>query len=1099
MMVSDTAVRQRVTVLVLAALILVFGLYCYQALPRESDPDVTVPNVFISTRYRGVSPVDMETSVTIPLENKLKGLENVKKIQSVSAEGLSSINIEFVSGTDIDLALRKVKDQVDEAMAELPNDLDEDPSVFEVNFSELPIVVLSLTSPVEAGRLKEMADDIGDAIETIPGILEVEVSGGREREIRVEVFPEKLAYYGIPIQTLERTVMGENANTSAGALRLADGRIQLQVPGKVKNPNELFQIVVGSHQGQPVHLKDVATVRDSFKEEAGRARLDGQEAVSILVKKRAGENIIAITDAMDRLLAELAPTWPLGTRITKLMDKAKDIRMMVADLENNLVTGLLLVVLVLPLAMGLRNAILVALAIPFSMLLSYCVLFALGITLNMVVLFSLTLALGMLVDNAIVIVENIFRFASQGVPRVEAAMRATSEVAYPVIGSTLTTLAAFLPMLFWPGIMGEFMQYLPLTCIIALSASLFVALVINPALAAFFIQAAPSGSPSRPAAGEAPLLEQLGPILSAYRRLLAWALDHRLVVLGSAVALVVLTVQVWLLLVGLDRPVEFFPAIDPKTLYVNLDLPEGADLELADRVARAVEMAVADERTGPVPLVTATGYQEALAGKEHRTAGGVPLTAVSDLPSVRHLYARTMANPEAGFPFDPNAPNHIGVQFLDLVERPVPTPRIAAAIRERVALIPGAKVTVNEASEGPPTGAPINIEISGPDFEVLGLIARRVREVAAAVPFVEDIRDDFIAGAPTIRLEVDRQRAALAGLSTQAIGAALRLAYNGSDVSTFHEQDEEYDITVQLPEGARRDPELLRTLMVPLPDGRLVPLSTLTRLEYGGSMGRIVRIDNQRTVTVKANVDESRVPGPVARAQVERLMAAFEMPPGYRYRFTGEFEFQQESEDFLAKAFIVALFLVFLVLVAQFNSIAQPFIIMTSVLLSLGGAFFGLVLHRMSFGIIMTGVGVISLAGVVVNNAIVLLDYTNQLKARGLAVREALLLAGCTRLRPVLLTAVTTILGLIPMVTGISVDFHTMSMAWVSESSQWWRSMAVAVIWGLAVATLLTLLVVPCLYSLVSSASAAASRLTRASHRAWWGLYERLFGTTAGR
>lgn len=408
MIVSDAAIRQRISVIVLAVIILVIGSYCYSVLPRESEPDITIPNVFVSTEYKGVASPDIETSVTIPIEKKLKGLEGVKKIQSVSSEGLSSINIEFVTGTDIDDALQKVKDRVDEAKKDLPTDLEEDPRVFEVNFSELPIVVFSLSGTCGIACLKDIADDLKDEIEAIQGVLEVEMTGGREREIRVEVFPEKLAYYNIPITVLQQVVSSENQNTSGGALRLGDGRFQLRVPGEFKTPDEIYGLVVGTHQGQPIYLKDVARVVDDFKDETSRSRLNGREAVNIMVKKRASENIIAITNAIDELLDRLQPTWPQETEITKLMDKAKDIHQMVADLENNILSGLLLVVGVILFAMGMRNAILVSLAIPFSMLLSFMVLYALGITLNMVVLFSLTLALGMLVDNAIVIVENIF-------------------------------------------------------------------------------------------------------------------------------------------------------------------------------------------------------------------------------------------------------------------------------------------------------------------------------------------------------------------------------------------------------------------------------------------------------------------------------------------------------------------------------------------------------------------------------------------------------------------------------------------------------------------------------------------------------------------
>jgi len=1075
--VSDTAVRQRVSVLVLAVIILIVGTYCYKVLPRESEPDITIPNVFVSTSYKGVASKDIETSITIEIEKKLKGLEGVKKIHSVSSEGLSSINIEFVTGTDIDDALQKVRDRVDEAKNELPADLEEDPSVFEVNFSELPIVVFSLSGTCGIVCLKEIADDLKDDIEAIKGVLEAEITGGIEREIRVEAFPEKLAYYNIPIFVLQDAVTKENRNTSGGVIRLGDGRFQLRVPGEFEQPDEIYNLVVGTHQGQPIYLKDVARVVDGFKDETSRSRLNGREAVNIMVKKRAGENIIAITDAIDELLARVQPTWPKGTEITKLMDKAKDIRHMVADLENNILSGLVLVVFVILFAMGIRNAVLVSLAIPFSMLLSFAVLYALGITLNMVVLFSLTLALGMLVDNAIVIVENIYRYIEQGVPRIEAAKRATSEVAYAVIGSTLTTLAAFFPMLFWPGIMGEFMSYLPLTVIVTLSSSLFVAMVINPALASIFMKIKPGSGAGPDAgknqaksaeeiarAGESPV-EIQGPLMSFYAKSLQQALNFKIVVVLMAFCILVLLVQVWLLRVGLEKPVEFFPNIEPKAMYVNLDIPEGAALDYVDSVVRQVELTVNGyDASSTAASPTAGHYEASYEPKEHEKKDGEKFLGPSDIANIEYIYAKSVVTAGPGMMFDPNAPNHVGIQFIDLEDRIRPSSESMEIIRERVKNIPGAKITVAEQEEGPPTGAPINIEIAGDDFVILGRIAKTIREAIANIPFVVDIRDDYVEGTPTVRIKLDRQKAALFGLYTDNIGTALKTAYNGLEVSTYREGDEDYDITVQLSDARRRVTDVLRELMLPTPSGKMVPLTTLARIEFAGGLGDIVRIDHERVVTVKANVDENKIPGPVARAQAEELLKNYPMPPGYRITFTGEFEFQQESEDFLSKAFAIALFLIFLVLVTQFNSVAQPFIIMTAVILSLGGAFLGLTVISSPFGIIMTGVGVISLAGVVVNNGIVLIDYINKLRLRGFGLRDAVVAAGATRLRPVLLTAVTTILGLLPMVTGVSYDFHNLTISWVSESSQWWRSMAIVVIFGLLVATFLTLVVVPVLY-----------------------------------
>lgn len=1091
MIVSNTAIKNRVSVVVLAIIILVIGSYCYSILPRENEPDITIPNVFVSTSYKGVSSSDIETSITIKIEKKLKGLDRVKKIQSASSEGLSQINIEFLPDTDIDDVIQKVKDKVDEAKKELPGDLEDDPSVFEVNISELPIVVFSLSGTCGITRLKEIADDLEEEIESIAGVLEAEVTGGREREIRIEVDPDKLAYYRIPITAFQSVVSSENQNTSGGSITLGDGRYQLRVPGEFESPEEIYTLVVSTFEGKPVYLKDLARVSDAFKDETSRSRLNGRSAVNISVKKRVGENIIAITDKIDELIERRQHSWPQETQITKLMDRAKEVRLMIADMENNIISGLILVIIVLFFALGFRNAFLVSLAIPFSMLLSFIILQALGITLNIVVLFSLTLALGMLVDNAIVIIENVYRYMEQGVPRVQAAMKATSEVAYPVIGSTITTLAAFFPMIFWPGIMGEFMKYLPITLIVTLSSSLFVAMVINPALAAIFMRLKKDkhrlptklSADEVSASGEKPV-EIKGLMLALYTGFLKKALSHRPVVLFISFTLLILLFQVWLLVVGLEKPVEFFPDIDPDSAYVNIDPPEGADLEYIDRIVKKVEMAV-NGANGDGEMPALNLYNSSYKPRLHKKAGGEEFYGPSDLGDIEYIYSKAVET-SGGVSFESNLPNHIGIQFLDLKDRKRPSAVCLEEIRERVKDIPGARITVAKQEGGPPTGPPINIEISGDDFRVLGKLAKQVQRIIEKVPFVEDVQDDYVEGIPSVRVRIDRQKAALFGLSTDAIGFALKTAYKGLDISSYHEGDEDFDITVTLNEDDRHVTDVLHKLMLPTPSGQIVPLTTIASIDYSGTIGDIVRINHERVVTVKANVDETNVPGPVARQQAEELLKDFQLPAGYRMKFTGEFEFQKESEEFLSKAFIIAVFLIFLILVTLFNSVAQPAIIMTSVILSLGGAFLGLTIIKSPFGIIMSGVGVISLAGVVVNNAIVLIDYINKLRQRGMKINDAVISAGATRLRPVLLTAITTVLGLLPMVTGVSYDFHKMSISLVSASTQWWQNMAIVVIFGLVIATFLTLVVVPVLYSLLATMSERISSLTARIRKLYW-------------
>ncbi len=1099
MIISDTAVKNSTTVYVLAVLLIIFGVYCYQALPRESEPDITIPNVFISTEYKGVSPTDIETSITIEIEKKLKGLEGLKKIESVSSEGKSMINVEFVTGTDIDKALQDVKDKVDEAKGDLPNDLEDDPSVFEVNFSEMPIIVFSLSGTCGLPCLKEIADDLQDDIEAITGVMEVEVNGGLEREIRVEIAPEKLSYYGLTINSLQSAVQSENQNTSGGAIRLGSGRYQLRVPGEFKTPEEIYGLVIGTHKGEPVYLKDVARVIDGFKEESSISRLNGRDAVNLAVKKRSGENILTISKEVDEILKKERAGWPQGTEVTKVLDKSRDIEVMIADLENNIYSGLILVLLVIFLSMGFRNAILVSLAIPFSMLISFIILYMMGITLNMVVLFSLTLALGMLVDNAIVIIENSYRFMQQGAGRVDAARRATSEVAWPVIGSTVTTLVAFYPMLYWPGIMGEFMRFLPITLIVTLTASLFVALVINPAMASIHmkIKGAPDTSGMSieeiSAAVDKPARIK-GFWTSLYARSLTRALEKPWSILGLSLCGMILMFESWLLVIGLEKPVEFFPEIDPKGFYVNIEPPEGADLDFIDRIIGRVELAIAGAAGKMAAAEKSLTPLAALASKEHRKPDGETYYGPSDLTNIKDVYMQGVTSAGSGSAFSANSPNHVGIRFLELDERGESSHLTVNTIRDRVKDIPGGKITIAKEEEGPPTGAPINLEISGPDFEILGKIAKQVKDALNRIPHVEDVRDDYVEGIPSVQVNVDRQKAALFGLTTDMIGFALKSAYNGLNVSSFRQGDDDFDITLQLKESDRRVVDVLHELLLPTPSGETVPLSTVASVSFVGAIGDINRINNERVVTVKANIEETKTTGPVVREEATKFIEQVALPAGYAMKFTGEQDEQKESEDFLTKAFLVALLLIFLTLVAMFNSVSQPLIIMTSVILSLGGAFLGMALFRSPFGIIMTGVGVISLAGVVVNNAIVLLDYTNKLRERGHELKDAVVSAGATRLRPVLLTAITTILGLIPMVTGVSYDFHTWSMAWVSESSMWWKSMANVVIFGLFVATFLTLIVVPTLYFLVARFAENRQSTVQRLKALYWRPYALLAG-----
>jgi multidrug efflux pump subunit AcrB len=698
---------------------------------------------------------------------------------------------------------------------------------------------------------------------------------------------------------------------------------------------------------------------------------------------------------------------------------------MVSDLENNILTGLILVLAVVLFFIGGRSAVFVSVALPLSMLMTFAMLRVFGITLNMVVLFSLILALGMLVDNGIVIVENIYRHMQEGKGRFQAALDGTSEVAWPVITSTLTTVGAFFPMIFWPGIMGGFMSFLPKTVILALTGSLFVALVVNPVLSARYQTARPPRFASGGGLADSRSKR-------VYLRLLEWSLDHRAVVLlvsvvmffGSAFAFG-----------AFGKGVEFFPDTEPKRAYANIEMPVGTNLDATDRRIRRIE------------------------------------DVASQYDDVRFVIGGTGAATGGSFGGGGTG-THLGSVTLDfkpIAERERNSFDIIREVRERLsAMITGAEVRVEKEQDGPPTGDPVSLEIYGDDMTVLASLVERVRSVMREVPGIVDMKDNLVTGKPEIQIRVDKEKTALLGLDTYTVAYTVKAAVNGAKVGVYREGKDEYDIVAKLPEKDRQSVEALRRITVSGPEGEPVPLTTLANVELESGLGVINHKDQKRVVTVSSDVS-GRLANDIIR-ELDGRLKGMDWPRGYSYSFAGEQKEQKKAEEFLTEAFTAAIFLIFMVLVAQFNSMVTPFIVLTSVILSFIGVFLGLLVTGTAFGVIMTGVGVISLAGVVVNNAIVLIDYYEQLVKSGMQTRQALVTAGLTRFRPVLLTAVTTILGLLPMAVGVSFDFFRMELITKSESAQWWGPMAVAVIFGLLVATLLTLVVVPVLCSLQAGA-----------------------------
>lgn len=1050
MIISTVAIRRAATVLTFVAAITVFGVYAYIVLPREAAPDVPIPFVFVTTTNTGVAPEDIESAITVPIESKLKGISGVKKIRSLSREGASLISVEFEPDVDIEDALQKVRDKVDQAKGDLPSDADE-PVISEFNVAEWPIMFINISGDVGLVVLKQVADDLKDRIEAIQGVLSAEVMGGLEREIRVEIDPNRLASYQLPLPDLLQLVRNENANISGGSFDLGEGKYQVRVPAEFQDPLELAALSIRTDGGQPIYLMDVGRIVDTHKDRATYARFNGRETVTVVVRKRVGYNIVRIADQVKRMLAEQRVAFPRGVSADITLDTSDFIRQTVDDLENNILTALIFVIGVIMVFMGLRNSLFVAIAIPLSMLIGFFVLLLGGITLNMVVLFSLILALGMLVDNAIVIVENIYRHMQEGRPRLEAAIGGTSQVAWPIITSTFTTVAAFLPLLFWTGIVGRFMRYLPLTVIIILLASLLVALVVNPTVCSRLMRAKPRATQRRHR------------ILDTYGASLRAALRHPvLCILLPALFLVVIGAAY----ARFGAGVEFFPEVEPRTAIVNLRAPVGTNLDATNELARKVE------------------------------------TIVGELPDVKYVVTNVGSAGGMSFELENAGPHlaNVNIQFVERSKRTQSSRKTIEILRERLRDFVGAEVEVQLERRGPPTGAPVNVEISGQDFKVLAEIAHQVKQVVASVPGVVDVRDDFVETRPELQFQVDRNRAALLGLNTRYVADFLKMAVQGVAVDTFWEGNEERDITVRVAEPWRSDPVALTQLYVPDLRGNQIPLSALARADFGSGLGAINRINQDRVITVRSNVKEGYLAAALLK-QIAQRLSAMPLPRGYRISYTGESKERDEASVFLVVAFAAAFMLVLLILVAQFNSIAIPAIVMFTVVLSIAGVLLGLLVTHKPFGVIMTGIGVISLAGVVVNNGIVLIDYIEKLLRRGLGIEAALVEAGMTRLRPVMLTAITTILGVLPMAIGVSINvkeipcrilqkfaatstFCTAATSLAarlgidlsaskpiidigSENAQWWGPMAVAVVFGLGFATILTLVVVPALYLLI--------------------------------
>jgi len=1012
-------IEKHMAVFALAVLIVIMGVLAYARLPRESMPEIKQPYIFITTSYIGVSARDIESLVTDTIERELDGMDGVDEITSESRQNFSFIFVTFTSDVSVEAALRRVKDRVDIARTKLPEAAD-DPFVKEFSVSDWPFFVVVLSHPDGVQILDDPSEQFRDEIARLPGVLEVEVSGKPEREVAIELDPIRLARYGFSVSDVVTAVQMENRSIPGGSLQNPERNYSLAVTGEIADPNDFENIYVTNNDVR-VRLADLGSARFTNAKAQTYSRLNRVPAITLSVKKRLGTNILDLADQIKAKVSDLEPSLPAGTEVLVTYDESRFIKDMIADLENNMFTGFVLVLLVTVFFLGGRNSLFVSLAIPLSMMLSFFVLQVIGVTLNTIVLFSLILALGMLVDNGIVIVENIFRHGSEGKNRARAAIDGSTEVATPIIASTITTCLAFFPIVFMPGLMGDIMSYLPITVIIVLLCSLCVALVINPVFCASFLKISPEQvrKMNEGSAGFARIQRLYTKVVSkaTYRPFLTVGIVLIVVTGGFAV------------FGAIGRDILFFPYLDPERARVTIEAPAGLPIDRTDRVVRNVESIVETSPSSLSSFATVTGRSGGTTASHRGT---------------------------------------VDVTYQPYNQREIRGADATRELRKRLTTITGAVVKVEEGDSGPPTGDDVSYQVGGHDYAEMGRISEEVRLILEDYPEFREVNSDYETSMPEYQVSVDRGKAAYYGVSTTEIANTVRTAINGSNIGTFRYQNDEYDIYVRYQDQARDSVSALRNLNIVAGNGNRIALSSVADIRPSSSAGVIKRRNLERAVNVWANFDPGVANRDEITADIDKRVGAIKanLPSGYTVGAGAGFDVRAESTEFLLQAFLIAVFLIFIVLVAQFNSIADPFIIMFSVLLSLGGVFWGFSLGGQNFVVIMSGIGCIALAGVVVNNCIVLLDYTHRLVRGGMPWRDAIVEAGRTRLRPVLLTALTTVLALVPMAFGFSFDIHTFRFIGGSESAEYWKAFSWTMLYGLSFATVMTLVVVPALLTL---------------------------------
>lgn len=1130
--ISSWAVNNRTSVYVMMVIIVIIGLISYTGMPKESFPEIKQPTIYVNTAYPGNSPVDMENLVTRPIEKEINTISGLKKLTSTSIQDFSVIIAEFELDNETSEVLQEVKDAVDRAKADLPNDLPADPNIMELDFSEMPVMNVNVSGDYSQDKLKEFAEYLQDEIENLAQVSAADISGLTEEEVEIAIDRVKMEALEISLTDVENAIRGENLTMSGGDIKSVEGnditRRNVRIDGEFDNYKDIENVIIKNEFQNIVYLRDIGSVSFGQKEPTSFARLNQNPVVTLDIKKKSGGNLLDAADGI-KVIVEQArkDVLPKDLDVTITNDQSKFTRQMVNNLENSIIMGVILVVIVLIFFLGLRNSLFVGIAIPLSMLMGIAILNFGGNTLNMMVLFSLILALGMLVDNGIVVVENIYRLRGEGKSGDDASKEGVGEVATAIIASTATTVAAFVPLLFWKDLIGEFMKFLPITLIIVLSSSLFVALIVNPVLTADWMTL---GNKERSKtkrfwirmviaiivgillllSGQAALLGGLflaGVFFSILNRYVLspggdyfmanimprlesfYARTANFALKGWRplwffIGTIFLMLGSIMFFGASDPKIVFFPDGDPKYVNVFIEAPLGTDIQKTNEIVKKLENRIST------------------AIQPHDVVIEAMLAQVGEKTADPNEGVQSGSSPNKG---------RITVSFLEYEKRvfltDVSTSTIMAEIKDACKDFPEAQLTFGKDATGPPVGKPINVEIKGEDYlTLIGEVEKIKKKMEDAnVPGVDQLKTDLELGKPMLEISIDREAARRFGLSTMQIASTLRTALLGKEITKYKDGEDDYEVQLRFKEDYRYNLEnLLNTVITfrNMATGQIsqVPISAVTSIDYNSTYGTVKRRDMDRVITIFSEVEEGYNANEIV-GKFKELLSDHEIKDGYEFKFTGEQEEQSSSTDFLVGAMLLAVFIIFLIIVTQFNSVVGPVIIMFSVLFSTIGVFLGFGIFGMPFSIMMSGIGIISLAGVVVNNAIVLIDYTNLLRKRkraelGLSdsdrlpesdVLETIVEGGRTRLRPVLLTAITTVLGLIPLAIGMNVNFFTLLTKFDPEfyvggdNASFWGPMAWTVIFGLIFATFLTLIIVPVMYWLSDKASLKFSRLFKKS------------------